>query len=105
MLDPYLVLELSRSPSDKEVRGAYLKAVRQHPPEQDAARFQAIQTAYETIKTQRLRLKHRLFCSDPVSPTELLNQATRTPTHTPSRSRPSLSQFQALLRQDIKSVR
>ncbi|VAW89898.1 hypothetical protein MNBD_GAMMA17-830 [hydrothermal vent metagenome] len=101
MLDPYLVLNLSRTPSDEEVRSAYLKAVRENPPEQDAECFQAIQAAYEAIKTHRLRLKHQLFCADPVSPTELLSQATRTATP----SRPSLSQFQALLRHGLKSVR
>ncbi len=101
MNDPYLILNVSRTPTDDEVRSAYLKAVRQNPPDQNPEHFQAIQRAYEAIKTHRLRLKSRLLCSDVVTPTDLLAQALQgTETTT---NRPGLAQFQAVLRSGFKS--
>ncbi len=100
MLDPYQQLQLPQNPTDDEVRCAYLQAVRKNPPEQDAARFQAVQQAYATLKTQRSRLKHQLFCAEPVTPSELLSHVAST---TSDKSlRPTLKQLQATLYHGIK---
>ena len=96
MLDPYLILDVPRQTTDDEVRKAYLKAIRDCPPEQDSARFQRIQRAYDTIKTQRLRLKHGLFNHEPPMPEDLMAQAATR--FTPNPARPDLATFQALLR-------
>ena len=61
MADPYTMLGLSGDPSDAEVRAAYLRAVREYPPEQHPVRAVAIRTAYEAIKSVDARARHRLF--------------------------------------------
>ncbi len=103
MNDPYLILNVSRTPTDEEVRSAYLKAVRQNPPDKDPEHFQAIQQAYEAIKTRRLRLKNRLLCIDVVTPEDLLAQALQGTEATANR--PGLTQFQEVLRSGFKSSR
>jgi curved DNA-binding protein CbpA len=64
MQDPYLILGVPRDATDEIVHQAYLRAVRDCPPEQDPQAFQAIRSAYETIKTQKLRLEYVLFNTD-----------------------------------------
>ena len=96
MLDPYLILGVSRETTDDEVRKAYLIAIRNCPPEQDSVRFQRAQRAYDTIKTQRLRLKHGLFNHEPPTAEDLLAQAAKQ--FTTRCARPDIATFQALLR-------
>ena len=56
MLIPYLVLGLSPSATQKEIRQRYLKLIRAHPPGRDAERFQQISAAYEAVKDERMRI-------------------------------------------------
>lgn len=59
--DPYLLLGVARGADDGAVRAAYLAAVRDCPPERDRARFEAIQAAYEQLKSRDRRLAYDLF--------------------------------------------
>ncbi len=62
MLTPFEVLELSdKAINDRDIKKAYLKKVRQYPPEQAPDKFQQIRDAYDTIKTEKLRLNYQLF--------------------------------------------
>lgn len=61
MNDPYQILDVSTSSDDEAIRAAYLSAVRACPPERDAARFEQIRKAYESIATRRDRAIHALF--------------------------------------------
>ncbi len=56
MLIPYLVLGLSPSATQKEIRQRYLEQIRAHPPSRDAKRFQQISAAYEAVKDERTRI-------------------------------------------------
>lgn len=60
-MDPYIILNISEEASDETIKAAYLESVRHYPPEQNALMFECIRTAYETIATQKQRLKYRLF--------------------------------------------
>lgn len=54
-------LSVAETDDDDAIKKAYLRQVREHPPERDPERFQAIRTAYDAIKTRRDRLHYRLF--------------------------------------------
>ena len=55
--DPYRVLGVAPTAGADEIRTAYLKLLRAHPPEKEPERFKAIRAAYEKLKdeTQRIR--------------------------------------------------
>jgi len=61
MEDPYLVLGLSDDSDDETIRRRYLELVRQYSPEHHPQRFAAIRAAYESLRDQNARLRHRLF--------------------------------------------
>jgi len=61
MTDPYRILDIARDADDATIRAAYLAAVRDCPPERDAARFAALRRAYDMLSNQRTRLQHALF--------------------------------------------
>jgi curved DNA-binding protein CbpA len=62
MSNPFAVLGVADTAADDDaIKKAYLQRVREYPPERNPERFQAIRAAYEAVKTQRDRLRHRLF--------------------------------------------
>jgi curved DNA-binding protein CbpA len=94
MPDPHLILGLERDVDDADVERAYLDAIKRCPPERDAARFHAIRTAYEQLRTHRDRIGHALFDTTPPTPAEILDKAA--PTGAPGR--PGRALLEALLR-------
>src|SRR5271165_6471998 len=63
-MNPYLVLGVPANADDQSIRQAYLKAVKESPPDSDPKRFQEVSRAYEQIKDHRNRHRHILFNSD-----------------------------------------
>ena len=61
MSDPYAVLGLPPNSDDAAIRQRYLELVRQFTPEHHPARFAAIRAAYDSLRDQDTRLRHRLF--------------------------------------------
>jgi curved DNA-binding protein CbpA len=55
LTDPYAVLGLSRQASMVDIKKAYFKLVREHPPERDPEGFQRLRTAYEALRTPAAR--------------------------------------------------
>jgi len=96
MSDPYLILGVDANADDDAIHQAYLTAVRACPPEVDPQGFEAVRSAYESIRGRRERLAHELFDTTPPSPMELLDRAAPTG---PAR-RPGPELFAALLRGD-----
>ncbi len=94
MRDPYLILGIPDDATDEGVHEAYLAAIKACPPDRDPRRFDEVRQAYETLRTQRDRLAWELFDTSPPQPIDLLDRAT--PRGAPQR--PTLAQFQALLR-------
>jgi curved DNA-binding protein CbpA len=99
MHDPYLILNVSREANDEAIHQAYLQAIRECPPEKDAQRFQAVRHAYETLRTEKLRLEYELFNTDLPSIEDLLQQGL---TVQQEMSRPNLKTFQGLLKTGAK---
>jgi curved DNA-binding protein CbpA len=61
MTDPYQVLGLPPEADDEAIRRRYLELVRQHSPEHHPEQFAAVRAAYEQLRDQDTRLRHRLF--------------------------------------------
>jgi curved DNA-binding protein CbpA len=61
MTDPYQVLGLPPGADDEAIRRRYLELVRQFSPEHHPERFAAVRGAYEQLRDQGTRLRHRLF--------------------------------------------
>jgi len=61
MLYPYIVLNVPENADTAEIRAAYLKGIREFPPERNPAEFQRICAAYELVKDEAARARMRLF--------------------------------------------
>ncbi|MBS1223995.1 MAG: heat shock protein DnaJ domain protein [Proteobacteria bacterium] len=94
MPNPFDLLGVAETADDDAIKKAYLQRVREHPPERDPDRFQAIRAAYEAIKTYRDRLRYRLFHQENPDLTELA-AAALCPAG--ARRRPSEAQVRQLL--------
>ncbi len=53
--DPYTILGLTRQATLLEIKKAYFKLVRRHPPESDPEGFRRIRSAYEALRTSQAR--------------------------------------------------
>lgn len=101
MRDPYLILKVSPDATDEAVQEAYLQAVRDCPPERDAQHFQAVRQAYETLRTEKLRLQYELFNTDLPVAEDLLAQGMPEADET---IKPSLKAFQGVLEMGSRIV-
>lgn len=94
MQDPYLTLGVARDATDEIIHQAYLTGVRDCPAERDPQAFQAIRSAYESIRTKKSRLEYALFNTDPPTPADLLQRLSKGS----QPRRPGVELFQELLR-------
>jgi curved DNA-binding protein CbpA len=69
---PHTVLGLSLEADDEEVRVAYLRKVREFPPDRCPVEFERVRDAYELLRDRRGRARHLLFSCAPESPLESL---------------------------------
>ena len=70
--DPLSVLEVRADASDQQVRSAYLRKVKQFPPDRSPEEFEQVRDAYEMLRDRRQRARHFLFSVDPEAPLESL---------------------------------
>jgi curved DNA-binding protein CbpA len=59
--DPYRILGLKRGASHDEIRRAYFRKVREHPPESDPEAFKTIRAAYEQLRSAEQRTVTDLY--------------------------------------------
>jgi DnaJ-class molecular chaperone len=62
----------------EDIRAAYLRQVKEHPPESDPEAFERIRAAYETLSDPRRRIHYRLFSWDPEAPLVSLLEGRRS---------------------------
>ena len=62
-LNPHIVLGLAADASSEEVRSAYLRLVREHPPERDADKFRQIHAAYTLLNDPLQQAKSLIISS------------------------------------------
>lgn len=70
--DPLSVLGVRADSSDEQVRSAYLRKVKEFPPDRSPDEFERVRDAYELLRDRRRRVRHSLFSIDPGSPLESL---------------------------------
>lgn len=65
MMDPLEVLGVPESATQEEIRAAYLRKVKEHPPERSPEEFEKIRDAYEKLGDPRRRMRYMLLAADP----------------------------------------
>ena len=63
--DPYTVLGLPRTASERDAKRAYFNLVRQFSPEENPEAFKKIRAAYEKLKTAEAKAETDLFLFHP----------------------------------------
>jgi curved DNA-binding protein CbpA len=75
--DPLTVLGVRADATDEQVRSAYLRKVKEFPPDRSPNEFEQVRDAYEMLRDRRQRVRHFLFSIDPgVSLESLLESDT-----------------------------
>ncbi len=75
MQTPFEILEVAEDAGDEAIKKAYLKKVKEYPPEHNVEAFQRIRVAFEQIQTEKQRRSHRLFHHGTPDFDRLLRQA------------------------------
>ena len=70
--DPRILLGVAPQASDEEIRAAYLRKLREYPPDRNPDEFELVRDAYEQLRDRRRRVEHTLFSCDPEAPLESL---------------------------------
>jgi DnaJ-class molecular chaperone len=68
MSDPREILGIPLNATEEEIRVAYLRKVKEHPPDQSPQEFEKIRDAYEALRDPRSRIRSMLFSADPEAP-------------------------------------
>ncbi len=66
--DPRQVLGVDLKATEEEIRAAYLRKVKEFPPDRAPAEFERIRDAYEILRDPQRRMAHMLFSVDPSAP-------------------------------------
>jgi curved DNA-binding protein CbpA len=66
--DPREVLGVSSNAGEEEIRAAYLRKVKEYPPDQAPEEFEKVRNAFETLRDPRKRTLAMLHASDPGAP-------------------------------------
>ena len=65
--DPREVLGISPEAGDEEIRAAYLRKVKEHPPDRAPREFEKVRDAYDALRDPRRRAR-QLLLADPKQP-------------------------------------
>jgi curved DNA-binding protein CbpA len=66
--DPYQQLGIPLEAGDEEIRAAYLRKVKEYPPDRAPREFEKVRDAYELLRDPRRRTRHLLLSADPKQP-------------------------------------
>ena len=66
--DPRQILEIEAEAGDEEIRAAYLRKVKQYPPDRAPREFERVRDAYEMLRDPRRRTRLMLLAADPKQP-------------------------------------
>jgi curved DNA-binding protein CbpA len=79
MNDPWKILGLTPQAAEEEIRAAYLRGVKEHPPERSPEEFERIRDAYESLRDPRRRMHDRIIGVDPLEPLMSVVNANERP--------------------------
>jgi len=74
--DPHAVLGVGPEADDEQIRAAYLRKLKEYPPDRSPAEFERVRDAYELLRDRRRRSQHTLFSCDPEASVESLLDGT-----------------------------
>ena len=67
-MDPTEVLGVNQDAGEEEIRTAYVRKVKEHPPDRSPEEFERIRDAYDSLRDPRRRMRDRLLSVDPCAP-------------------------------------
>jgi curved DNA-binding protein CbpA len=67
-MDPREVLGVNQDAREEEIRAAYVRKVKEHPPDRTPEEFERIRDAYDSLRDPRRRMRDRLLSVDPFVP-------------------------------------
>lgn len=70
--DPRAILGVADSTSDEEIRSAYLRKLKEFPPDRCPNKFEQVREAYDLLRDRRQRFRHFLLSVDPMAPLETM---------------------------------
>jgi curved DNA-binding protein CbpA len=70
--DPHAVLGVGPEAGDEQIRAAYLRKIKEYPPDRCPGEFESVRDAYDLLRDRRQRSQHTLFSCDPEAPLESL---------------------------------
>jgi DnaJ-domain-containing protein 1 len=76
--DPREILGVAQNAGDAEIRAAYLRKVKENPPDRAPTAFERIRDAYELLRDPRRRALLMLLSIDPAAPLTSLLPAEAT---------------------------
>jgi curved DNA-binding protein CbpA len=66
--DPREILEIDAEAGEEEIRAAYLRKVKEYPPDRAPREFERVRDAYEMLRDPRSRTRALLLAADPKQP-------------------------------------
>jgi hypothetical protein len=60
-MDPFEILGIAAGAGEEEIRAAYLRKVKEHPPESSPEEFEKIRDAYDLLRDPRRRARNMLM--------------------------------------------
>jgi len=67
-MDARKVLGVNQDATEEEIRAAYVRKVREYPPDRSPEEFECIRDAYDSLRDPRRRMRDRLLFADPFAP-------------------------------------
>jgi len=74
----YKTLSVATTANDVEIKHAYLRLVKDNPPDRDQEKFQVIHAAYSAIKDHKSRMGYALFMLPETDFDSVLDQMLQT---------------------------
>jgi len=68
--DPRAVLAVGPEADDEQIRAAYLRKIKEYPPDRCPEEFERVRDAYELLRDRRQRSQLTLLSCDPEAPFE-----------------------------------
>jgi len=65
---PHQILGVGLEANDEEIRAAYLRKVKEFPPDRSPQEFEQVRDAYEKLRDPRQRTRTMLLAVDPQQP-------------------------------------
>lgn len=67
-MDAREVLGIAVNAAEEDIRAAYLRKVKEYPPDRSPEEFEKIRDAYETLRDPRRRMRDMMLAADVLAP-------------------------------------